>query len=427
MKSKRLLLIELNEFSIDLFQQGILEFKLPNISKVLSMNESQTITDDHTEHRGLDPWVQWVSVHTGVPLTEHGVLHLADAPKKLKHKQLWEKLSALKVSSGIWGAMNATKGDSDTCKFFLPDPWTFGESPYPKSLNDLLALPIYYSKNYLDVSKIKFLKLSLKLIKFVLTSGSLTTIFKLFPLILKGVFHNGLNNAVLFILFDLFSTSLFLEFKRKYNPQFSLIFLNSIAHIQHHSWHKTTPMPKDLRFALESIDRVLGLLLNSIDKDDAVIVLNGLTQRNVTSESPKIMYRQINPVNFLNSAGLSFDRVEQLMTFDAHVFFKSREMRDFSAQALKSVTIDNKPLFQVECDSENPLQLFYQIDIWDPVNPNTVIIINNKRIKFFDQFQAVIVRTGSHVPYGNLFSNKIDFPKKIYNHEVAEHILKYLA
>ena len=412
---------------MELFQQGIKEFELRNISKIIELPRAITTTDDLIEHRGLDPWVQWVSVHTGMTLSEHGVMRLGDASFKLQHPQLWERLSDMGVTTGIWGAMNATRGNSPTCKFFLPDPWTFGESAYPDQLNDLLALPRYYSKNYLNVSKRSFLALSLRILKFVLGSGALINIAKQIPFMVKGLLRNGLNNAILFILFDLISTTLFLVQKKKSKPQFSLIFLNSIAHIQHHSWHITNPMSADLKFALQSIDRIAGSLLGSLSENEALIVMNGLTQRNVTAEPLKIMYRQIDPAGFMKSAGLAFERVEQLMTFDGHVFFHTQADRDLAATVLQVVRIEGKPLFQVVPDEKNPLQLFYQVDFWEPLEADVTILINGKHLQFFNEFQAVVARTGSHIPEGTILSDKIEFNEQLYNHEVFPKILYYFS
>ncbi|UUZ71777.1 hypothetical protein LP415_23795 [Polaromonas sp. P1(28)-8] len=324
LRLSRLLLVELNEFSVDLFKRGISELRLPNIERLLAMQASSTTTDDRVEHRGLDPWVQWVSTHTGVPSSQHRIIHLGDAPSKLGLKQLWEVLSACGISSGVWGAMNATRGSAERCVFFLPDPWTFEERAYPEPLNDLLALPRYYSKNYLDVSKTEFALRTLRLVRYVLGSGGLLRIVGLAPLILGGVLRNGMNNAMLFSLFDLFSTVLFLKQRKQHRTQLSLIFLNSIAHLQHHRWEAGSRLTNDLQFGLRAIDRVLGMLFASREEGEAVVVMNALTQRNIVHEKPRICYRQINPARFLRDAGFGFDSVEQLMTNDAHVFFPNR-------------------------------------------------------------------------------------------------------
>ena len=166
MTKKRLLIIELNEFNEDLLFRGANTHKLKNILKLLDFKSSQTISMDEIEHHGLDPWVQWVSIHTGVPHKEHKITHLADI-SRLAFPQIWEKIGDLGLSSGIWGAMNASLNKAKGCCFFLPDPWTFSEKAIPEKLNNFLALPRFYSKNYLSISCRKLFNSFIKLIFFI--------------------------------------------------------------------------------------------------------------------------------------------------------------------------------------------------------------------------------------------------------------------
>ncbi|MEW9625031.1 hypothetical protein [Rhodanobacter geophilus] len=424
--SKRLTLIELNEFSVDLLSRGARELDLIHISRLLSMSSAVTTTDDMVEHRGLDPWVQWVSIHTGVPSSVHGIIHLGDTPSALSARQLWEKLSDVGISSGVWGAMNATREGAEYCQFFLPDPWTFSESAYPSELNNLLALPRYYSKNYLDVSKRAFLKRTLLLAKFLLGSGAMSELFKQISLVFNGVLRNGINNAMLFSLFDLFSTVLFVKYKRRYQPQFSIIFLNSIAHLQHHRWDKDK-LSKDAVFGLQVINRVLGMLFASLCDDEAVVVMNALTQRNIVGEKPRICYRQINPERFLSSIRIRFRNVEQLMTNDAQVFFESESDREHAAQELEAATICGKPLFQVERNELDPLKLFYQVDFWDELEGDVQINVNGADVNYLDHFEAIVARTGAHVRDGNVYYAGIELPERLYNHDLAEKVSSYFG
>jgi hypothetical protein len=424
---KRLLLIELNEFSVELLERGAQELGLRNVRRLLSMAVTETTTDDRVEHRGLDPWVQWVSVHTGQPSCVHGVLHLGDTPTKLGARQLWEVLSARGITSGIWGAMNATRGTADRCRFFLPDPWTFSEPAYPRRVNDLLALPRYYSKNYLDVSAWQFIKGTLRLIRYALGSGALLQMARLTPLILRGVASNGLSNAVLFSAFDLFSTALFIAKRRQDAPQFSLVFLNSIAHLQHHHWRDSPRLGNELRHGLQAIDRVLGMLFESRGEAEALIVMNALTQKNVSKDGPLVGYRQINPVRFLKAIGLEHARVEQLMTNDAHVFFETRAERDQAVGVLEQVQINGKPLFQAEPDPDLAHKLFYQIVFWDELARDVCLSINDRRIFFFEHFDILGIRTGAHVPNGQIYAEGIALPDIKYNHQLWESVCRFFC
>ncbi|WP_233843742.1 alkaline phosphatase family protein [Dyella sp. 2HG41-7] len=424
--SKRLTLIGLNEFSVDLLTRGAKELQLKNIDRLLSMRSATTTTDDMVEHRGLDPWVQWVSVHTGVPSSVHGIIHLGDTPSALSVSQVWETLSDAGISSGIWGAMNATREGARHCDFFLPDPWTFSEVAYPDELNDLLSLPRYYSKNYLDVSKQQFLACTGRLVKFILGSGAVLKLFKQIPFVLGGVLRNGINNALLFSLFDLFSAEFFVKYKKRYTPQFSLVFLNSIAHLQHHRWDKDK-LSKDSIFGLRAIDRVLGMIFAAREKDEAIIVMNALTQRNIVGEKPCVCYRQINPQHFLSAVGIQFRSVEQLMTNDAHVFFHSEAERDAAARALEAATLCGKPLFHVEKSSQDPNKLFYLVDFWDELDGEKLISVNDIEIKYFEHFEAIVARTGAHIRTGNVYYEGMELPDQLYNHEMAERILNYFS
>lgn len=425
--NKHLTLIELNEFSVDLLKRGAVELGLPSVARLLKLTATETTTDDLVEHRGLDPWVQWVSAHTGVPSSVHGIIHLGDTPSNLGVKQVWETLSERGVTSGVWGAMNATRNDAKNCLFFLPDPWTFSEVAYPSKLNGLLSLPRYYSKNYLDVSAFEFLRRTLSLAKFVLGSGAVGNILAQGPLVLSGLRRNGINNAFLFSLFDLFSTAIFVEHKKKYDPNFSVIFLNSIAHLQHHKWEVGKKLPGDLAFGLKVIDRVLEKLFASLRPGEAVVVMNALTQRNIAQEKPRICYRQINPSRFLSAVGIAFEGVEQLMTNDAHVFFASQEDRDRAAVELEGASILGQALFQVEANPRDPCKLFYQVDYWDELDADVPVAMNGRTINYLEHFEAIVARTGAHVQDGNAFSTGIVLPGRMYNHEIAERVLSYFG
>lgn len=424
-QDRRLMLIELNEFSVDLFQQGVRELSLPHVERLLSMSHATTRTDDQIEHRGLDPWVQWVSVHTGLPSSVHKVIHLGDAPAKLGCQQLWETLSACGVSSGVWGAMNATRGNASQCQFFLPDPWTFMEKAYPPRLNDLLALPRYYSKNYLDVSIAQFVRNTMRLVRYVFGSSAIAKLLAHSPFLLAGMARTGLTNAFLFSAFDLFSAALFIAKRRKHSPQLSLIFLNSIAHLQHHRWEKGATLSRDLAFGLRTIDRVLGMLFADLAPGEALVVMNALTQKNIVGEKPRICYRQINPQAFLHGTGLAFQTVEQLMTNDAHVFFSSRVERDAAATALSAVKLDDQPFFHVEPSPEDECKLFFQIDFWEEVESGRKLQVNGRTIEFDSNFEAIVARTGAHVNHGNVFYAGVKFPSSLYNHEVGHRIAQW--
>ena len=89
-----MLVIELNEFDPIYLKKNAKKFNLKNIQYFLKLDHSETITDEKIEHQGLDPWVQWVSIHSGKPLKEHNIKRLGDT-KKQNSDQIWNSVSKI--------------------------------------------------------------------------------------------------------------------------------------------------------------------------------------------------------------------------------------------------------------------------------------------------------------------------------------------
>src|SRR5579872_6420621 len=144
---KNVLIVELNEFNVELLTAACQQHYLPSIAKVLALPSSTYKTPDRYNSGYLEPWVQWVSIHTGQNSRLHHIKHLGDVPD-LQQEQCWETLSKHNITTGVWGVMNGAKRSAQHAQFFLPDPWTFTEGGTPDALNALLDLPRYLSKHY---------------------------------------------------------------------------------------------------------------------------------------------------------------------------------------------------------------------------------------------------------------------------------------
>lgn len=419
--SQQTLVIELNEFNQDLLKQAAESFNLKNITRILSFNQGQTLADQQEEHQGLDPWVQWVSVHTEQPSQEHGIIRLGDVTK-LNASQIWERLGRQGYTTGVWGVMNASKNNCENNCFFVADPWTFSEVASPTKLNRFLALPVYFAKNYLDLSTWQMIKNAFITGCFLLSTIKLTTLMSDLYFLVTNLFKTRkLGTSFLFCAYELFATRVFAKYRKKYQPQINFIFINSIAHFQHHDWHTTEVMDANSEFVFRAIDRMLAIILPATDVKDQVLVLSALSQENVAKEG-FYCYRQKNPLSFLKRIGVDFNSVEQCMTNDAHVFFSNQQQRDYAASLLTSATVEGRPAFFVERDAENPLKLFYQMAIWDKLDESVQLQLGDKQIPFFSEFAIYAQRTGAHVPTGYYLAKGIAFPPIVNNSDVFSYI-----
>jgi len=420
-----MIFLEINEFNTELMAKAAEALNGNNLRRLLNLKHTETTTKDKFERFGLDPWVQWVSIHTGKTSEEHGIRHLGDIPA-LDHPQIWEILSDRGLSCGIWGAMNASKGRAENCKFFFPDPWSFSESAYPPELNNLLAFPRYYSKNYGDLDNTKTFTELCKLILFCSNPAIMAALLPISPKIIKHVLKYGMPDYLLFVLFDLVNAALFAHYYKKTKPDFSVLFLNSLAHLQHHKWTSETVLSEEMKIAFSLFDDILGIIFGVLPPERPILIANAFTQF-CSYDQNEYLYRQKNPEKFLIAANIKFDCVEQAMTNDGHVFFDSTDSAISATEILKCATVNGKPVFHVEYDEKQKNKLFFQVVIWDQMEGNPVLLINGKSIPFFDEFELVTRRSGSHLQRGDVFSSGIDFPNEIMNHDIFSYIVRNFA
>jgi hypothetical protein len=427
--TKNVLIIELNEFNVELLTAACQQHSLPSIAKILALPSSSYKTHDRYNSGYLEPWVQWVSIHTGQASRWHQIKHLGEVPQ-LQQEQCWEVLSKHNITTGVWGVMNGARRNAHNNLFFLPDPWTFSEWGTPAKLNALLDLPRFLSKNYQNLKK-SFFKIAVKsvqLLKFVATSGIASKIIRQGVQLLKDLRQHGYHHYIFISHFDYVSTLLFTQYKKHYQPRCAFLFLNSIAHLQHHYWREgTAGVTPQILFGLQKMDQTLALLFTEF-LDDAVVVHNGLSQMNTNHEKPWVLYRQKDPLPFLRALGIPAIKVEQHMTHDGHVFFNTAADCTQAQLLLKQARLQNKPLFHVESNKEDPRKLFYQLKFTDELDPNTPVLFdfNQKQYKFFDYFDRIVTRTGRHIPIGTVYSDTLFFPDQIYNHDFNRYLYHYL-
>ncbi|MBO8240527.1 hypothetical protein HA152_07400 [Prochlorococcus marinus XMU1412] len=412
----------MNEFNDKLLLNAAHLHKLKNIEKLLNFKNINTKSQDDREHHGLDPWVQWVSIHTGVPHKLHKVDHLGDV-SNLKHPQIWEEVGRRGFSSGIWGAMNASINNAKNCNFFLPDPWTYSQKAKPEKLNNFLALPRFYSKNYLSLPLIRLLKNSLRLVYFIFFQFKLSELVNEIFISLRLILKIGLNGNLLFSLFDLISTKVFLKYKRKFDPNFCIIFLNCLAHAQHEVWKKDV-IEKDLLMTLKIVDNILGMIFRQLKDDEALIVLNALGQKNVDGKKYCI-YRQIDPEKFLDTLKIKYLSLEQCMTNESHIFFKNKEDKDHALKLLELASINGERLFHIVTYETQQLKLFYQFDYFKALDKGTKFCILDKTYDFYEHFSLLGERTGAHIPFGKAYYSNITMKENINNEKIFKIVLDF--
>ena len=367
--------------------------------------------------------MQWVSIHSGLPFSKHKIARLGQT-KDQKNKQIWHKISENNlIKWGVWGAINATSGDNKGKCFFFPDPWSYDEIAYPNSLNQLLSLPRYIALNYLSPKVLEIIKYALKNFLFFIKNIGSGINRKILIKSFQALMMTGINIDSLTTMFDYISCLYFIKFKKKYKTEFSIIFLNHIAHLQHKFWIKNAKISNQMKFGLIICDEILGELKNNIDLGEPLILLNGLRQKNVYKKG-YFIYRQKDPIKFFKKFLPIRCIVKQNMTSDGTLIFDSKNDANKAELLIKQIKLKNKKcrLFYIERISTN--KIFYQIDIFKKISKNEKIVLNKNYFDFYKDIELIAERTGAHIPKGDLYYKNINFPKVLENHKVYDFIYK---
>ena len=120
MKNKKLIFVELNELNFEYTKLYIEKFNLSNFKKIF--DEGVIETSSETEYSLLEPWIQWVTIHTGLSASEHGIFRLGDIVEK-NNKDLFQLVEEKGFSVGAIMPMNVSN-NLKSPKYFIPDAWT---------------------------------------------------------------------------------------------------------------------------------------------------------------------------------------------------------------------------------------------------------------------------------------------------------------
>lgn len=431
-KKNNLLLIEINECDFDYFFEGAKKFKYPNIINYFQRKKNiKTFTHDKQEGLNLDPWVQWVSVHTGLHSEQHQVYRIGQKLND-KIKQVWDVLNEKNFSSSVWGAFNSILRNKKNIKSFMPDPWSFTQAAHPDHLNDLLKLPRYYARTYPSSNKIKLILYLLVFLKKIIFSKVIFFLIKNFGSFFSIFLKGKLKSFNLYFFLDLVSLIYFVNFQKKNKSEFNIVALNCFAHYQHNYWDENN---------YESIyfwylDKFIKQFEILEKQHDAVIVFNGFDQRRIPNE---YHLRPKNFEKFYKILNINFLKIEPNMTAGAFIFFNNDIDRKDAIQKIKNIKIFNYPFFElVEYKDQN--KIFIKILLVFKSEIKDTDLINIKNYKDLIQEPSItneyheiapdrktlkkllsnihfLKSTSRHKNTGNLFYQNFNFDKSSFENE----------
>ena len=422
MNNKKLIAVNLNEFNLEFLKYGAKKYNYKYLKKFLKIKKIETFSSDLKQDKNLDPWVQSISINTGTRSSNHKIYNLGEKiPKNIN--QIWDILSKKKNSCAIWGTMNTSFKENKYVKIFLPDPWNHQNKVKPKELKNFYTLPRHYAQNYTNFHfSSNFLKI-LSLFFYLIRKLTFSNLITLLPICLSMFLKKGFKHYMFFFLFDIVSLKIFEKLSNGNKLNFSLIFLNSLAHYQHNNWNEQSSHKYYFFFT----NQILKIIFELEKAYNGLIIYNGFSQKKIIAE---YMLRPKNPKLFFKNIGIKFKSFHSNMTNGAIITFKNTNHFNSALNLLKTYNIygfvifESRPInkkqifIRVKIRSKNNLKLKKRLlnklkDNFFYEDKNKILKKNiNYKINDFINSMVFIKTTSKHTRNGVLFYKGAEIKEK---------------
>jgi len=410
-----MILLALNELNVDYIKGYISQGKLPNFGKLLKHGVVNTTSE--VKYELLEPWIQWVTIQTGKTFDEHQVFRLGDLVDRPDLHQIFEDLEKSGRSVGAISPFNADNRLSSP-KFFIPDPWTQTKTSGGYLIGKLCrTVSRFVNANASGrVGLIDVIWLLLGFVVYVRVKRW-PKFFKLVSMRQKP----GVKAAIL----DMILLELFVTLQKKHKPDYSHLFFNGGAHVQHHYMFNSSQYkgvfknpewycPSDwdpILMMLETYDTIIGDLLESGER---IIGVTGLHQ--VPHEEQTFYWRPVAHKEFLLECGLKGEfnvkpRMSRDFLIEAANGKHASEIENLLNQFVDSVRF--KPVFNVDNRGTSLfVEVVYDDDLVEGMSFDGPQGFSIGSLK--SKLAFVAIKNGKHDGVGYVFSNlPMDLPREI--------------
>lgn len=400
MEKKQLVLIQLNELNFEIVDKYIEKYngRFKNFEAINKLGVKKTKSEKN--YNDLEPWIQWYSVYTGKTLDEHKIFRLGDSVNDHR-KLIYDEIESLGYKIGAVAPMNAKNNLLDA-SYFISDPWTNTTNSGSSFIRKVASI---LSKVVNDNSTGKIGLVSLIILFAASLRYARLTNYRRY---IKLVVTSKLKIWRKAIFLDLLLHDIHLKLLKKHKPNFTSIFLNAGAHIQHHYFlsceaidnpkHKNpawyiNPKHDPMLDIIDIYDKILGDYIYSKTFD--FIVATGLSQ--TPSQQPSFYYRLRDHSSFLKKIEVNFTEVMPRMTRDFLIKFKDNKSRDEAKSILSKLTEEQTqvPIFGMIEERENELFVTSDFDI-EIKDTTEMTNQNGKKQKMKDDFVFVAIKNGIH-------------------------------
>jgi hypothetical protein len=430
--------LEFNELSPRLMTRFMAEGKLPNFARLHRESEAY-VTEAKEEPPALEPWIQWVNVHSGLPYSDHGIFNL-DEGHKLRRLNVWDILSGAGYRVLLCGSMNV-RYELPFHGVVIPDPWTTAVPPHPASLAPYFR---FVQKNVLEYTNDK-VPLSAadyaSFLSFMLSHGLSAHTVKAILRQLVGE-RGGRHRWKRATILDKLQFDLFAHYYRERKPDFSTFFANSTAHFQHLYWRhlepdgfaaKPSPAEQEeygaaILFGYQEMDGLVGRFYDLCGDEATLVLCTALSQQPCLAyeeSGGKVWYRPRDFDKLLDFAGVpQARRVAPVMAEEFHVYLDTPDDLADTEERLSALRVEGRPAMRLRPHDGG---LMAGCGIFDHLPQNAVLERpdTGAKVPFFDLLYRVEgVKSGMHHPDGILWVRR---PERRFHESAGKVPLEAIA
>jgi predicted AlkP superfamily phosphohydrolase/phosphomutase len=446
----RVIVLEFNELTPALVDRFIAQGHLPNFAR-LRAESIVAVTDAEETFPTLEPWIQWVTVHTGLPYAKHKVYDLGDGPR-LAEPRIWDLASKAGRSVWVCGSMNAAVQGDTINGFVMPDPWAIDVKSYPRGLFDpYLDLVRTYVQEYTTakpkVSKAAFARFG----RFMLANGlSVKTVTDTIRQLVDE--RRNPSHWRRAAILDRLQWDVFAKFYKAHRPGLATFFLNSTAHYQHYFWRNMDPdafaVKSDaetqrkygdaILFGYRKMDELIGECFDLADENTSIVLCTALSQQPMLLHEHtggKQIFKPRDQAKLFAFAGVT-SRYEYapVMAEQFHLIFESEADAEEALVKIKALRLDKGPDVLMLARREGD-RIFSgcRLEANPPEGARVLSSASNEAVPFDDLFYPVeAVRSGMHHPDGLLWIRRPDrghktIDRKVSLLEIAPTLLELMA
>ncbi|AUX20839.1 hypothetical protein SOCEGT47_013150 [Sorangium cellulosum] len=288
---KRVLLLEFNEITWTIVEPMLATGKLPTFARLRREGAwASPRSVDLPPH--MDPWVTWVTVHTGVERAVHGATVLEQDPSTIKAPRTWDYAVDAGKSVGVFGSISAYPPRA-VPGFIVPGTFAPSSATFPRSLEplqDLNRMQVQvHHRNRRGLSLSGMLSQGIDVLKLGVKPSTCAAIAaQLAREIVEP--HQRFRRIAIqpLINYDVFEA-----LYARHRPDYATWHTNHAAHYMHHYWRAmddsrfTSPCPKDERrkygdaveIGYKLCDRLLARAMGLVDDDTILVVASSMGQQ----------------------------------------------------------------------------------------------------------------------------------------------------